>query len=442
MSEALKRARKDAFVGREQAVAHLAQVKACVAEGYSDDDALAYAAGNLDEAQAVLDAAIAPEPKSEIQIPNDVKFLTAGVDVADGRFEVAVYGWTADGEPAEVERFVTILDDYPLSDKRAWGALEEFLRRPCRRDDGLYLHVQAACIDSGGAFMGEVYDFAKKHVGRRWWAVKARSNRKGERTAVWPEAPVKTSTGALLYVIDFDRAHEEMADRLSTGGVLTDSVVFAYVAAKGLAAVPGPFAGWSEPELRSAVDALEEKIAAEAKKPEPIRIPFVADVSGIEQAVAKAVLNRVDLDLDGSSIKISGDGLDVAKVVVFLLEQGKDLATGGIAGADVEPGLVGERAGEAIVSRATAEELRLKGAELMGKFVENSETSGRPIQIGDIVELKGKFKIVGMREGPSLFTPLDDGAPTDVIYAVRREVLTGYLVGDEIEVRTSDLRRL
>lgn len=107
------------------------------------------------------------------------------------------------------------------------------------------------------------------------------------------------------------------------------------------------FAGWSEPELKSAVDALEETIETRApsKKPEPIRIPIVADVSAIDQAIAKAMLNRVDLELDfaGLSIKVSGDGLDVAKVVAFLLEQGKDLATGGIAGADFKPTLVGEQ---------------------------------------------------------------------------------------------------
>ena len=84
------------------------------------------------------------------------------------------------------------------------------------------------------------------------------------------------------------------------------------------------FAGWSEPELKSAVDALEETIEtmAPSKKPEPIRIPIVTDVSAIDQAIAKAMLNRVDLELDSSSIKVSGDSLDVARVVAFLLEQG------------------------------------------------------------------------------------------------------------------------
>ena len=81
-----------------------------------------------------------------------------------------------------------------------------------------------------------------------------------------------------------------------------------------------PFAGWSEQELRPAISALED-------------------------ALAKAALNRVDLEIDLSrqSIRIGGDGLDVAKVAAFLLEQGKDLATGGIAGADFKPGLVGEQ---------------------------------------------------------------------------------------------------
>lgn len=410
MSEALKRAREAAIAERDDAakwVDLLDRYSEAFGRDEKHEELLSDAKWRLAKAQAVLEAAIAAAPQPEIQIPNDVKFLTAGVDVADGRFEVAVYGWTADGEPAEVERFVTILDDYPLSDKRAWDALEAFLKRPFRRDDGLYLHVQAACINSGGAFTGEVYDFAKKHVGRRWWAVKARSNRKGERTAVWPEAPVKTSTGALLYVIDFDRAHEEMAERFSAGGVLTDSVVFAYVAARGLAAVPGPIGGWSEPELKSAVDALEEKVAAEApatkvridlgdktietrvsvedgkrimarqrrEKSEPIRIPIEFNTSDLDEALRNAAKDRVNIEinLDRPSITVDGNPLDAARVVKCLLAQDVDFATGGVVTGKPPFGLVGEHASETIMSTTQAEELRVKTAELLKAGVESAK---------------------------------------------------------------------
>ena len=108
---------------------------------------------------------------------------------------------------------------------------------------------------------------------------------------------------------------------------------------------------------------------------------------------------------------------------------------------------VGERAGESIVSSATAEELQRKGAELMGKLVADSDASDRPIQIGDIVQLKGEFKVVGMREEPSPFRILngpcfEEAGPADVVYTVQSKASTRYLVGDEIEVRASDLRRL
>lgn len=205
-----------------------------------------------------------------------------------------------------------------------------------------------------------------------------------------------------------------------------------------------PFAARSLEEAQATLDAIDAAIAAgtPVKEPKPLRIPFLADTSGIEQAIAKAKLNRVDLELDfgRQTIRIGGDALDAAKVMTFLLKQGEDLATGGIAGADVEPGLVGEQpAGETVVSRATDEELRLKGAELMGKFVANSKTSDRPIKLGDTVEARTKFRVIGISErstdGLNLGVSDEDGPFCQLEVQACGTIKT-------LELLASDLRRL
>ena len=103
------------------------------------------------------------------EVPDDVLFLTAGVDVQDDRFEVEVVGW---GEGAECWgiRYQKIFGDM-LSDQ-VWKDLDDFLLRFWRKADGTEYTLLATCIDSGGHHTDEVYRFAKDRLNRRIFAIK------------------------------------------------------------------------------------------------------------------------------------------------------------------------------------------------------------------------------------------------------------------------------
>lgn len=103
------------------------------------------------------------------EVPDDVLFLTAGVDVQDDRFEVEVVGW---GEGAECWgiRYQKIFGDM-LSDQ-VWQDLDDFLLRSWRKADGTEYTLLATCIDSGGHHTDEVYRFAKDRLNRRIFAIK------------------------------------------------------------------------------------------------------------------------------------------------------------------------------------------------------------------------------------------------------------------------------
>ena len=103
------------------------------------------------------------------EVPDDVLFLTAGVDVQDDRFEVEVVGW---GEGAECWgiRYQKIFGDM-LSDQ-VWQDLDDFLLLSWRMAVGTEYTLLATCIDSGGHHTDEVYRFAKDRLNRRIFAIK------------------------------------------------------------------------------------------------------------------------------------------------------------------------------------------------------------------------------------------------------------------------------
>lgn len=163
-------------------------------------------------------------------------------------------------------------------------------------------------------------------------------------------------------------------------------------------------------EDQATLDAIDAAIAAEAEDESPL-------------ASLKPARPTIEIGFpfgDGEELKLRATVEDLKELL-------GGFATGGIVGADVEPGLVGERAGEAVVS--------------------GDPRADRRIQIGDIVQLTGEFKVVSMREDPSPFRILngpcfEEVGPADVVYTVQRKASTGYLVGDELEVLAEGLRRL
>lgn len=103
------------------------------------------------------------------EVPDDVLYLTAGVDVQDDRFEVEVVGW-GEGTESWGVRYQKIFGDM-LSDQ-VWDDLDNFLLRTWHKADGTAYPLLATCIDSGGHHTDEVYRFAKERLNRRIFAIK------------------------------------------------------------------------------------------------------------------------------------------------------------------------------------------------------------------------------------------------------------------------------
>lgn len=103
--------------------------------------------------------------------PEDVLVLTAGVDVQDDRLEVEIVGWGVD----EVSWGIAYKIFYGDPGQYAlWEQLDAFLQREWYCNDGSKLIVSAACVDSGGHYTNEVYDFCKDREYRRVFAIKGK----------------------------------------------------------------------------------------------------------------------------------------------------------------------------------------------------------------------------------------------------------------------------
>jgi len=102
-------------------------------------------------------------------IPEDVIILTAGVDVQDNRLEISVIGWGRDDESWVISHSTLYGDP---STPQLWTNLDSHLMRQYETESGRRLGIRAACVDSGGHFTNSVYQYCKKNMGRRIFAIK------------------------------------------------------------------------------------------------------------------------------------------------------------------------------------------------------------------------------------------------------------------------------
>lgn len=107
----------------------------------------------------------------EAEVPDDVIYLTAGVDTQDNRFEVEVVGWGIGKESWGI-RYQRIYGD--LKRGQVWADLDEFLSRTWKKKDGSELSLRSVCMDSGGHFPDQVIRFCKDREERHIWAIKGR----------------------------------------------------------------------------------------------------------------------------------------------------------------------------------------------------------------------------------------------------------------------------
>ena len=96
--------------------------------------------------------------KYNCEVPNEVLYLTAGVDTQDDRFEIEVVGWGVERESWGIKYHVIYGD---LKQQEVWDGLKAFLSQTFTKADGTKLKLTRTCIDSGGHFAYEVFKFCK-----------------------------------------------------------------------------------------------------------------------------------------------------------------------------------------------------------------------------------------------------------------------------------------
>jgi len=106
------------------------------------------------------------------EVPFEAGLLTAGADVQDDRIEVEVLAWGLEGESWSMGYDIFYGDP---SRQAVWDELDAKLLEVFRHESGRAMRVKATCVDSGGHFTDETYNFCKRRYRRNVWAIKGAS---------------------------------------------------------------------------------------------------------------------------------------------------------------------------------------------------------------------------------------------------------------------------
>lgn len=146
--------------------------------------------------------------KYNCEVPEEVMYLTAGVDTQDDRFEVEVVGWGPDAESWGI-KYAVIYGDLKL--EQVWKDLDAFLQQTFEKSDGTKMKIVCACMDSGGHFTNQVYKFCKKRFNRKVFAIKG-SN---DSSAAYIQKPTKNNREqAYLFTLGVDTGKSLLLQRL------------------------------------------------------------------------------------------------------------------------------------------------------------------------------------------------------------------------------------
>lgn len=141
-------------------------------------------------------------------VPDDAVLLTCAVDVQADRLEVEVKGWGVGEEQWSID-YRRMEGD--LSAPAVWNDLDEYLGREWVTVSGWTMSLERTCIDSGGHYTQQVYDFVK---GKRSRYIRAIKGLAGPRP-IWNPKPSKSQKGgALFYQVGVDAAKEMIYSRL------------------------------------------------------------------------------------------------------------------------------------------------------------------------------------------------------------------------------------
>ncbi len=145
------------------------------------------------------------EPYLLRSVPDEVIVLTGAVDVQDNRLEMKIIGWGEGMERWVIDYQVIIGDP---ADSATWDALDEILKTPLRRSNGLSMNIRATAIDSGGHHTQEVYEFTRQRKYRMVFAVKGSSK---------PNRPIVAATPSKVDINRRGKIEKSGAELWSVG---------------------------------------------------------------------------------------------------------------------------------------------------------------------------------------------------------------------------------
>ena len=162
-----------------------------------------------EESYSISDETLAARIEDyEDVLPEGVILLTAGIDVQDDRLECVVKGWGKEDESWFVDH--KAIYGSPAKPE-VWQQLDEYFERVWTHALGVSLPVVAACVDSGGHFTQNVYDYVKPRQYRRIFAVKGMA---GAGRPLVGKPSVSNRLHVYLFTVGVDTAKELIFARL------------------------------------------------------------------------------------------------------------------------------------------------------------------------------------------------------------------------------------
>ena len=142
------------------------------------------------------------------KLPEDVCLLVCGVDTQDDRLEATVLGLTRKEEAYVIDHHVIYGD---IAGEEVWDELDKVLLDKYPHPTGIDLSIQSTCVDSGGHFTNQVYNFTKTRSSRRVHAIKG----VGGKDRAMVGRPSRSNVGkVLLYPLGSDTLKDHVYGRL------------------------------------------------------------------------------------------------------------------------------------------------------------------------------------------------------------------------------------
>lgn len=156
------------------------------------------------------------EPYTAGVMPDGASLVTIGVDVQDNRLAVSAWAWGRDEEGWLLDHQEIYGDP---SRPELWKQLDEIVLREWMHANGGKVRAEVVCIDSGGHFTGEVYQYARERQAQGVVAIKGASQRGklpiGKGAKVDVNCKGKTlKKGAMVFSVGSDTIKTTLFGRL------------------------------------------------------------------------------------------------------------------------------------------------------------------------------------------------------------------------------------